>query len=62
MIKRGEFQGKAVISLVRTDDDKYPFTFGAAKAKLILANIDEIRKFVEESEAGKAAPTPTPEV
>ena len=59
MIKRGEYQGKPVISLVKTEDDKYPFTFGAAKARLILANIDEIRKFVEECDSGKPM-TPPP--
>ena len=58
MIKRGEYQGKPVISLIRAEDDKYPFTFGAAKAKLILANLEEIRKFVEESEAGKPPANP----
>ena len=54
MIKRGEYQGKAVISLMKMDNDKFPFTFGAAKAKLILANLEEIKKFVEDSEAGIA--------
>ncbi|OGF33657.1 hypothetical protein A2223_00080 [Candidatus Falkowbacteria bacterium RIFOXYA2_FULL_35_8] len=54
MIKRGEYQGKPVISLMKMENDKFPFTFGAAKAKLILANLDEIKKFVEESESGAA--------
>ena len=52
MIKRGEYQGKPVISLMKMENDKFPFTFGTAKAKMILANLDEIRKFVEESESG----------
>jgi hypothetical protein len=53
MIKRGEYQGKPVISLIRAENDKFPFTFGAAKAKLILANLDEIKKFVDECDSGK---------
>lgn len=51
MVKRGEYQGKPVISLTRTENDKFPFTFGVNKAKLILANIDEIQKFVEECDS-----------
>lgn len=27
--------------------EKFPFSFGVGKAKLILANIDAIKKFVE---------------
>ena len=54
MIKRGEYQGKPVISLMKMENDKFPFTFGVAKAKMILANLDEIRKFVEEVESGAA--------
>jgi hypothetical protein len=58
MIKRGEYQGKPVISLIKMENDKYPFTFGAAKAKLILANLEEIQKFVEDCDAGAGqAPT-----
>jgi len=50
MIKLGEYQGKPVISLVKAEDDRFPFTFGVAKAKLILANIEEITKFVEAND------------
>jgi hypothetical protein len=35
----------------RDENDQYPFSFGVSKAKLILENIDEIKKFVSESEA-----------
>jgi hypothetical protein len=50
MVEFGEFKGKKVITLKRKDDDKYPFTFGIGKAKLIIENLEEIKKFVEESE------------
>lgn len=53
MIKRGEYKGNAMISLVRDENDRFPFTFGLNKAKMILSNIDEITKFVEEAELGK---------
>ena len=49
MIEKGEFRGKPVIILRRNEEDKYPFTFGIIKARLILDNIEEIKKFVEEN-------------
>ena len=49
MIEKGEFRGKPVIILRRNEEDKYPFTFGITKARLILDNIEEIKKFVEEN-------------
>ena len=52
-VKTGEFKGYKVITLMRGDDDKYPFTFGVSKAKMILENLDEIKKFVEENEQGE---------
>lgn len=49
MVERSEYKGKPIILIRRDEEDKYPFSFGVAKAKLILENIDEIRKFVEEN-------------
>ena len=49
MIERGEFKGKPLVILKRSEDDKYPFSFGVSKAKLIVENIEEIKKFVEEN-------------
>ena len=50
MIEKNEFKGKPIIVLKRNEEDKFPFSFGLSKAKLILENIDEIRKFVEEND------------
>jgi uncharacterized protein YgiM (DUF1202 family) len=50
MVERSEFKGKPVLVIKRTEDDQYPFSFGISKAKLILENIEEIKKFVSESE------------
>lgn len=50
MIERSEYKGKPLIVIKRSEDDKYPFSFGLSKARLILDNIDEIRKFVEEND------------
>ncbi len=49
MIERSEYKGNPIIVIKRSEDDKYPFSFGLAKAKLILENIEEIKKFVEEN-------------
>lgn len=49
IVERSEFKGKPIIILKRDEEDKYPFSFGLSKAKLIVENIEEIKKFVEES-------------
>ncbi len=49
MIERGEYKGKPLIVIKRNEDDKYPFSFGVSKARLILDHIEEIKKFVEEN-------------
>lgn len=48
IVERSEFKGKPVLILKRSEDDKYPFSFGASKARLILENVDAIKKFVED--------------
>ena len=48
--ERGDFNGKPVITLKRGEGDKYPFSFGLSKARLILENLEEIKKFVAEHE------------
>ena len=40
-----EFKGNKVLCL--NPESKFPFSFGVAKAKIILENLDVIRKFVE---------------
>lgn len=49
MIERSEYKGKPIIIIKRDEEDKYPFSFGITKARLILDNIEEIKKFVEEN-------------
>ncbi len=49
-VERTTFKGNPLLVLKRTDEDQYPFQFGLQKAKLILANIDAIEKFVNEHE------------
>jgi len=49
VIERSEYKGKPILVIKRDENDQYPFSFGLSKAKLILENIEEIKKFVEES-------------
>ena len=50
IVERSEYRGKPILVLKRSEDDKFPFSFGLAKAKMILECIEEIKKFVEENE------------
>ncbi|MFH1630929.1 MAG: hypothetical protein ABIA21_01765 [Candidatus Aenigmatarchaeota archaeon] len=48
----GEYKGHKTLSLVAEgmENSKFPpFSFGVAKARLILAHLDDIKKFVEEN-------------
>ena len=48
MIEYSEFKGNKLIVLKRNAEDAYPFSFGKNKAKLIVENFEEIKKFAEE--------------
>ena len=50
MTERGEFKGRPLIIIKRDENDRFSFAFGLTKAKLILDNLDEIKKFVEEND------------
>jgi len=49
---KSEYKGSKVLTLSPDDapDTKYPFSFGVAKAKLIMSNLDAIREFIKESD------------
>ncbi len=49
IVERGEYKGKPLLILKRNEEDKYPFSFGVSKAKLIVSNFDAIKKFVAEN-------------
>jgi len=48
-VEYSEFKGNKIISLKKSDDDTFPFSFGKTKAKLIVENFDAIKKFAEEA-------------
>ena len=48
VIRESEYNGKPVLELLRDANEKFGFTFGVKKARLIMENIDAIRAFVEK--------------
>lgn len=57
-VEEAEYKGNALIVLKNTEDDKYPFSFGLKKAKLVLEHIEDIRKFVEKMEKAQKEKQP----
>jgi hypothetical protein len=55
MIEYGTFKGNKMIIIKRDENDKYPFQFGKAKAKMIIENFNEIKEFAED-ESGAEEP------
>ena len=51
MIEFGEFKGRKVMKIKKSEDDTFPFTLGKAKAKLMVENFEEIKKFAEEEDS-----------
>ena len=49
--ERSEFKGRPMLVLKRSEDEKFPFSFGLSKAKMILDHIEEIKKFVAENDS-----------
>ena len=54
IVERSEFKGRPMLVIKNDEDDKYPFSFGLSKARKIVENIEEIKKFVEENQKDKA--------
>ncbi len=50
IVDRTEYKGQPVLILKRNENDKYPFSFGLSKARLIIEGFEEIKKFVAEND------------
>jgi hypothetical protein len=48
VVEYREYKGNKVIVLKRDENDRYPFSFGKSKAKLIVDNFEAIKSFAEE--------------
>ncbi len=43
-----EYKGNKLIVLKRDENDNFPFKFGKSKAKLIVENFEDVKKFAED--------------
>lgn len=50
MTQKGSYKGKPTLSLFNEGQERFPFTFGVAKARLIIENFGAIQKFVADHE------------
>ena len=50
IVERTEYKGQPVLILKRNENDKYPFSFGLPKARLIIEGFEEVKKFVAEND------------
>jgi len=48
-----EYKGSPVFVIKRDADDKYPFSFGLAKARMMVENIEAIKEFIIYCESKK---------
>jgi len=48
IVSESEFKGNPMIVIKNDEEDQYPFQFGVKKAKLVLENIEAVKKFVEK--------------
>lgn len=47
-VKETEFNGKPVMQIIRSAEDKFGFQFGAKKARLIVEHYDTIKAFADK--------------
>lgn len=46
IVSESEYKGNPMLVIKNSEEDKFPFQFGLKKAKLIIENLEEIKKFV----------------
>ena len=50
VVSESEYKGNPVLIIKGFEEDRFPFQFGLRKARLILENIEDIKKFVEKND------------
>jgi hypothetical protein len=48
IVEESEFKGNPMLVIKNNEEDKYPFQFGVKKAKMVLENLEAVKKFVEK--------------
>ena len=50
IVEETEFKGNKILVLKRDENDKFGFSFGKTKAKMIVEAFDKIKEFVEANQ------------
>jgi hypothetical protein len=45
-VLEGDYQGKAMLIIRQSPQDRFPFQFGVKKARLIMDHLEDIKKFI----------------
>ena len=53
IVEESEYKGNPLLVLKNTAEDRYPFSFGIKKAKLIIEHFEDIKKFVAKHDKEK---------
>jgi len=53
IVEESEYKGNPLLVLKNTAEDRYPFSFGIKKAKLIVEHFEDIKKFVAKHDKEK---------
>jgi len=53
IVEESVYKGSPILKLMRSEDERYPFSFGLTKAKMIIECINIIKKFVEKNDKPK---------
>ncbi|GBR77216.1 hypothetical protein NO2_1636 [Candidatus Termititenax persephonae] len=58
LIEETEYMGKPMLSIKNDENDRFPFSFGIAKAKKVLGALEDIKQFVAKHDAPPASAKP----
>ena len=53
IVEEGEYKGSKTLTFKEDETDRFLFSFGYAKAKIMVENIEAIKDFVTKCEAEK---------
>lgn len=53
IVEESEYKGNPLLVLKGNEEDRYPFSFGLKKAKLVLEHIEDVKKFVAKHDKPK---------
>jgi hypothetical protein len=49
-VSEAEYKGNPMIVLKNSPEDPQPFQFGVRKARMLLAHLEDIRRFIQKHE------------